>query len=348
MRIYHNQLSNTLNKGLSPVWMVFGDEPWQKLNSLQHIKQHYLQQGFEEVIQLTVDDKFDWSLVAQEYQALSLFASRRIIELDLMTLKLNEAASKILSELISSPSPDVLLLLHGDKVDAATQKRKWFKALDKVGIFMPLYDIEGKHLQQWIQSQARQYQVNMLPDVVFLLAQLFEGNLNALDQELQKLAILFGQQLITTEQAQQLLIKQAKFNPFQIIDAMLNGDLAKCVSMLDQLQHDGTPFQQLVWFIHKEINQLAEMQEKMASGQDFASLCKSYRIWDKRKPMYQKAINNISPQNLAIAQSRLADTDLIAKTSSDFNPFILLSDVIVTLYHGHLTQSFSLDYEFSH
>ncbi|GHF81314.1 DNA polymerase III subunit delta [Thalassotalea marina] len=348
MRIYHNQLSNTLNKSLAPVWMIFGDEPWQKLNSLQQIKQHYLQQGFDEVIQLTVDDKFDWSLVAQEYQALSLFASRRIIELDLMTLKLNETAAKILVDLMASPSPDVLLLLHGDKIDAATQKRKWFKALDKDGVFLPLYDIEGKHLQQWIQKQARQYQVNMLPDVVFLLAELFEGNLNALDQELQKFAILFGQQLITAEQAQQLLIKQAKFNPFQIIDALLLGDITKCINMLDQLQHDGTPFQQLVWFIHKEIKQLADMQEKMQSGQDFTNLCKEYRIWDKRKPMYQKALSNISPSNLAIAQARLADTDLISKTSSDFNPFILLSDTIITLYHGQLTQQFALDYEFNH
>lgn len=348
MRIYHNQLTNTLNKVLAPVWMVFGDEPWQKLNSLQQIKHVYLQQGFDEVIQLTADDKFDWSLVAQEYQALSLFSSRRIIELDLMTLKLNETASKVLVDLIASPSADVLLLLHGAKIDAATQKRKWFKALDKEGIFLPLYDIEGKHLQQWIQKQARQYQVNMLPDVVFLLAEMFEGNLNALDQEIQKLGILFGQQLITTEQAQQLLIKQAKFNPFQVIDALLTGDLAKCVSMLDQLQHDGTPFQQLVWFIHKEIKLLAVMQERMNSGHDFASLCKEFRIWDKRKPLYQKALANISPQNLAIAQSRLADTDFIAKSASDFNPFFLLSDVIISLYHGQLTQKFSLDYEYSH
>ena len=50
MRIYHNQLTNTLNQGFKPVWLIFGDEPWQKNNSLAEIKTHYQQQGFDELI----------------------------------------------------------------------------------------------------------------------------------------------------------------------------------------------------------------------------------------------------------------------------------------------------------
>ena len=36
------------------------------------------------------------------------------------------------------------------------------------------------------------------------------------------------------------MVKQAKFNPFQIIDALLEGNCKKCISMLDQLQQEGT------------------------------------------------------------------------------------------------------------
>lgn len=180
-----------------------------------------------------------------------------------------------------------------------------------------------------------------------MLAELFEGNLNALHQELQKLSILFSQQLITAEDAESLLIKQAKFNPFQLIDALLTGNIQKCVSMLDQLQQDGTAITQLIWFVHKEIKQLAVMQEKMAANESFANVCKEFRIWDKRKPLYQQALNTITPLHLAEAQSRLADVDLISKTSSDFNPFVLLSDVIITLYHGQTMRNFPLNYEYA-
>ncbi|MEW6989503.1 DNA polymerase III subunit delta [Colwelliaceae bacterium 6441] len=347
MRIYHNQLANTLNQGFKPVWLIFGDEPWQKNNSLSAIKHHYKQQGFEELIRFSVDDKFDWSLLLQEYQAMSLFSSQRIIELELLTNKLGDKGSKALAQLSEQLHQDVLLILHGEKIDAAGQKRKWFKSLQSQGCFLPLYDIEGNQLHQWIQRQARQNNLNLLPDVFLMLAELFEGNLNALEQELQKLSILFGQQLITADDAEKLLIKQAKFNPFQLIDAMLVGDIQKCIAMLDQLQQDGTAITQLIWFVHKEIKQLAIMQEQISQGESLHNLCKEFRIWDKRKPLYQNALNAITPMNLAIAQARLADVDLLSKTSGEFNPFILLADVLVCLYHGESMKQFSLNYEYA-
>jgi len=347
MKIYHNQLTSTLNQGFQPVWLIFGDEPWQKNNSLINIKHHFTQQGFSELIRLSVDDKFDWSILQQEYQAMSLFSSQRIIELELTTNKIGDKGSKVLGEIAEQLHQDILLIIHGEKLDAAGQKRKWFKSLEKSGCFIPLYDIEGKQLNQWIQRQARQYQVNLLPDVILQLAELFEGNLNALDQELQKLSILFGQQLITAEDAEQLLIKQAKFNPFQLIDAMLRGDIKRCIAMLDQLQQDGTAINQLIWFTHKEIKQLAIMQERLSQGENFNQLCKDYRIWDKRKPLYQTALTNIQAQNLARAQARLAEVDLLSKTSGEFNLFVLLADVFVSLYHGETTQHYSLNYEYS-
>lgn len=347
MRIYHNQLINTLNQGFKPVWLIFGDEPWQKNDSLFSIKNFYQQQGFDEIIRFSVDDKFDWSLLLQEYQSMSLFSSLRIIELELLSNKIGDKGSKAVNQLVELFNQDTVLVIHGDKMDAANQKRKWFKTLESNGCFLPLYDIEGKQLNQWIQRQARQLNLNLLPDVTLMLAEFFEGNLNALHQELQKLSILFSQQLITAEDAEKLLIKQAKFNPFQLIDAMLVGDLKKCVSILDQLQQDGTAVTQLIWFVHKEIKQLAIMQEKIAANDSFANVCKEFRIWDKRKPLYQQALNSISHQHLADAQARLADVDIISKTSSDFNPFILLADVIVTLFHGETMSQYPLNYEYA-
>ena len=347
MRIYHNQLTNTLNQGLKPVWLVFGDEPWQKNDSLLQIKSHYQQQGFDELIRFSIDDKFDWSRLQEEYQAMSLFSSQRIIELDIVNNKLGDKGSKAILALGENFHPDVLLILHGNKLDAAGQKRKCFKSLESAGCFLPIYDIEGKQLHQWIHRQAQVCQLNLQSEVISLMAELFEGNLNALNQELQKLSILFGQQSISHQDVESLLIKQAKFNPFQLIDALLIGDVKRCISMLDQLQQEGSPIPQLLWFVHKEIKQLAVMQEQLVSGETFNNLAKEYRIWDKRKPLYQKALQQITHNNLALAQARLAEVDLISKTTVEFNAFILLSDVIVTLYHGDTMQHFPLNYEYA-
>jgi len=286
-------------------------------------------------------------ILQEEYQAMSLFSSQRIIELDIVNNKLGDKGSKAILSLCENLHTDVLLILHGNKLDAAGQKRKWFKSLESAGCFLPIYDIEGKLLNQWIHRQAQNCQLNLQPDVIALMAELFEGNLNALSQELQKLSILFGQQSISQQDVESLLIKQAKFNPFQLIDAMLIGNIKKCIAMLDQLQQEGTAITQLLWFVHKEIKQLVVMQEKISKGESFNNLCKEYRIWDKRKPLYQRALQQITNDNLALAQARLAEVDLLSKTTVEFNAFILLSDVIVTLYHGETMQHFSLNYEYA-
>ena len=179
------------------------------------------------------------------------------------------------------------------------------------------------------------------------MAVLFEGNLPALAQELQKLAILFGQQTISFEEAEQLVIKQAKFNPFQLIDTLLIGDLKKCLAILDQMQHDGSALGQLVWFIHKELSQLYAMLAQLEQGASIDNIFKQYRIWDKKKPVYQYALNNITLSNVEQALARLAQVDLLSKTSSDFNAFILLSDVLISLFHNKISENFSLDYEYN-
>ena len=346
MRIYHNQLTQSLNQGFKPVWLIFGDEPWQKNDSLNIIKQHCEQQGFSEIIRFSADDKFDWNLLVEEYQAMSLFAAQRIIEIELVTGKLAETGSKILLKLSENFHADVQLIFHGPKIDASGQKRKWFKTLEKLGCFLPLYDIEGRQLHQWLNQQIKQQQLNVHQDVLPLMIELFEGNLPALEQELQKFSLLFGSQLISCEDAEKLLIKQAKFTSFQVVDTLLSGNLTKCISMLDQLQHEGSAIGQLVWVIHKEIAQLSAMLEQLEQGESINNLYKKYRIWDKKKPLYQHALNNITRDNISQAQARLAQTDLISKTSSDFNPFILLADVCISLYHGQTTKKFNLDYEF--
>lgn len=347
MRIYHNNLLSTLNQGFKPIWLVFGDEPWQKNDSLATIKNNSLQQGFDEIIRFTADDKFDWSNVMHEYQSMSLFSSQRIIEVEILSGKVNEAAGKTLLSLSEQFNNDVILLIHGPKLDAAQQKKKWFKTLENLGCFLPLYDIEGKQLNQWINREINKLHLNIHSDVIPLMVQLFEGNLLALDQELQKLSILFGSNLITIQDAEKIIINQAKFNPFQVVDTLLMGDLKKCISILDQLQHEGAPVGQLVWFLHKEISQLIEMQEKLQQGESINNLYKSYRIWDKKKPLYQHALNNMSIANLSHGLSRLAQVDLISKTASDFNPYILLSDICITLYFGETTSTLPLDYEYS-
>ena len=353
MKIYHNQLGNTLRQGFKPSWLVFGDEPWQKNNSLAAIRDHAKNQGFYEIIRFSTDISFDWQQLQDEYQSLSLFANQRIIEVEFTSVKVGESGNKALLALSErlmddykdpNTPQDVIFIFHGAKLDAASANRKWFKNFSQLGCYLPLYDIDNKAMPDWLNTQARKEQLNLAPDLQGMLIELFEGNLLALAQELNKLALLFGNQYIALEQAEQIILKQAKFNPFRVIDSLLKGDCAKCITMLDQLQQEGTAPAQLIWVLHKEIHQLYHMLGELSQGQSMADVFKKYRVWDKRKPLYQHALTHIDQRNIKHAISRIADIDLLSKTNSEFNIFVLLADLCLTLYHGDKTAAFSLDY----
>ena len=89
------------------------------------------------------------------------------------------------------------------------------------------------------------------------------------------------------------------------------------------------------------------MLVQLEQGDSLADIFKQYRVWDKKKPLYQHALTHISLANAEQALGRLAQVDLLSKTSSDFNAFILLSDVFISLFHDNISQHFSLDYEYN-
>jgi DNA polymerase-3 subunit delta len=347
MRIYHNQLSKNLQQATPLACLVFGDEPWQKIDSLQQIKQMAQQRGYDELIRLTADDKFDWSQLVNEFQSMSLFSSLRIIELEIPTGKVSTEGAKILLHISEQLIPDILFILHGPKIDAATSKKKWFTSIEKQGLYLPLYDIESQHLTRWLNEQANIKQLHFSTDVSAFLVEFFEGNLLALSQELEKLSLLYGKQNISYDDIESLVIKQAKFNPFQLIDVLFSKDLKKCVSILESLENEGVNTSQIIWILHKELQQLYNIKQQLKQGDNLNNIFKQYRIWDKRKPVYQQAINNTTEDNIDIALARLAQTDLISKTASDFNTFILLIDVCISLYQGQTTTHLPLNYEYA-
>ena len=241
---------------------------------------------------------------------------------------------------------DVVLILHGAKLDTATTNKKWFKQFSEQGIYLPVYDMDSRAIQQWLNRQCRNYQLNVPIDAQHVLIDLFEGNILALDQELQKLSILFANQVVSAEEVSQLAIKQAKFNPFQLVDTLLNGDVEKCLNILEQLKQEGSAIGQIIWFIHKELNTLKAMLNAQAQGANFDELCKQHRIWKNKQSLYRTALMKLNVVKVNSALARLADIDLISKTSSDFDCYILLSELCVGLLSQKSFEEFSLNYEF--
>jgi DNA polymerase-3 subunit delta len=81
MRLDSEQLPNRLKHELASFYVVFGDELLLSLEAADRIRAAASASGYEEREVLIADTGFDWAELRQARQSLSLFASKRIIDL---------------------------------------------------------------------------------------------------------------------------------------------------------------------------------------------------------------------------------------------------------------------------
>lgn len=322
MQVYPNRFNATLKKGLQPFYLIFGDEPQQKLTAINQIREVATEQGFDERQTLVADAQFDWSTLLEATQTLSLFSSRQYIELELPTGKPGTQGSKILTELSAQNNPDILLVIHGAKIGKDVQNSKWFKALDKHGTYVPCYPLEGNSLQQWLMEQMRTQGLQVTPDVTRLLAEYCEGNLLAASQEIEKLCLLYPNGNPTLEEVEQAVVDQSRYNVFQLIDVLLAGDSQKSVKMLYRLESEGVEPNIIMWALTREWQTLRALHASKQAGQ--AINWNQHRIWKNRQGLYLSALQRLSPVHMQQLQHKLNIMDSALKQSQVERPYVEL------------------------
>ena len=322
MQVYANRFAEQLNKSLQGFYLIFGDEPQQKLSSIELLREKAKQQGFDERQSLVADNQFHWGTLVEATQSMSLFAARQIIELELPTGKPGAEGSKILTEIANNPDPDTLIVIHGPKIGRDVQNAKWFKSLDKQGVFVPCYPLEGKQLQQWVVTQLREAGLNSDFANAKLIADFCEGNLLAAKQEVEKLALLFPQGQLTPEQIEKSVVDQSRFNVFQLVDVLLSGDAQKSVKMLYRLESEGLEPTIVLWALVREWQTLQALKFAQQSGQPIN--WNQHRIWKNRQSMYLNALQRLSEAQLDKIQEKLSVIDAKVKQSAILRPYIEL------------------------
>jgi DNA polymerase-3 subunit delta len=290
MKLRLDTLPEHLHKTLAPVYYLSGDEPFQLGQACDLIRRAAQQQGYSERQVFHAERGFDWQRLTQASDNLSLFAERKVIDLRLGAGKLNAEASAVLQRYLARPPADTVLLISGDKVEAAQQKSAWFSAIDTIGVILQVWPIETARLPAWITQRLRQRELHASPDAVQFLADQVEGNLLAADQEIEKLSLLYGTGALTLEQMQSAVADSARFDIFGLVDEAMRGQPARATRMLYGLQAEGMDPILILWALAREIRALALMAEQLARGSSVDQAMAQQHVWDKRKPLVRQAL----------------------------------------------------------
>lgn len=343
MRIYPEQLTQQLNKGLRQAYLLFGNEPLLKQECSQQIRQAAQQAGFDERHTFTIDAQLDWNQVLDCTQAMSLFSARQIIELEVPESGLNANQAKSLQEVTATLHNDILLLMHGPRLNKKQENAKWFKAVAEQGLYVPCNTPDARHLPRFIQARCQQLGLNPDHESVLMLAQWHEGNLLALAQSLQKLTLLYPDGALTVLRLEEALSRHNHYTPFQLVDAVLAGQSKRSQRVLRQLEGEGIEAVILLRTLQRELTQLYKMQELGSKGTPLNIIFEQFRIWQSRREVYIGALHRLPLKTLVQLLQQLAVIEVEVKTNFDYQPWPALSALCAEMcgVRTHtMTQSF--------
>jgi DNA polymerase-3 subunit delta len=303
-----------------PLYIFSGDEPLLMMEAMDQLRAMAKKQSYTEREVLLQERGFDWSALLSAGQTMSLFGDKRWLELRIPTGKpgrdgadaLKQFAAQIKSQTLDTPDTVVCIILP--RLDGKTKTSAWFSALDEAGMAIQIDSLDRSQLPQWITGRLKNQNQEVEPGVegmraLEFIANQVEGNLIAAHQEIQKLGLLYPNGKLTEEQIRTAILKVARYNVFELTEAMLAGDLARLNRMLDGLKGEGEPLVLILWSVTEELRLLSKLKAASDAGESVQQLMRANRVWGNKERLYPNALRRVQPLKLRRAMQVAAGLD---------------------------------------
>ena len=313
MQLRLDALDTHLAKSLSPLYVIASDEHLLALEAADKIRKTARANGYTERDVLVVERSFKWGELLAANQSQSLFGDKKLIELRIPTGKPGKDGGQALQEYAANLNPDNLTIISLPKLDWATAKAAWVGTLQQAGVYIDIPLVERAHLPGWIANRLSAQQQNADRQCMDFIADRVEGNLLAAHQEIQKLGLLYPTGKLTFEQVHDAVLNVARYDVFKLNEAMLSGDAARLMRMMDGLKGEGEALPLVLWAVAEEVRTLLKLKSGVTQGKQLGMLLKEYRIWGPREKLMEPALRRISLATLQTALQEAAQIDKMVK-----------------------------------
>jgi DNA polymerase-3 subunit delta len=279
---------------LAPVYLIAGDEHLLVLEAADAVRRRARELGYTEREVLDVERGYDWDEFARAGASLSLFASRRLIELRMPGGRPEKDGSEAIVGFCEAPPPDTVLLITAMTWSRA-HETAWVDAVKRAGVFSVAWPLKGEETRQWLAARAAKAGLRLGADAVDALLERVEGNLLAASQEIDKLCLLVGADAgsapMDAARLESLVADSARFDVFKLADAALLGDAARALRIIAALRAEGDQVPGLVPVISGQVATVLRLATAMDSGMGADQALRGERgIWANRIPIYKAAL----------------------------------------------------------
>ncbi|MFZ5523430.1 MAG: DNA polymerase III subunit delta [Pseudomonadota bacterium] len=313
MAISSEALPRHLASGLKPLYVVFGDALLLAIEAADSIRTAARAAGYTERETFIAEQHFKWDELRNSAQSLSLFASRKVIDLRIPSGKPGVEGGQALQDYCTSLSPDVLTLISLPRLDWSAQKSQWFSALQQHGVVISADDIPRSALPRWIASRLERQDQTADEITLEFLADRCEGNLLAAFQEIQKLALLYPAGQLAFEQVKDAVMDVARYDIFKLSEAMLSGNPARFAHILDGLRAEGTATTLVLWAVSEDIRILGKVLQAVQRGGNLGNALRDMRVRKDKQGLMENAARHLKFPHIERAMLQAARLDKIIK-----------------------------------
>jgi DNA polymerase III subunit delta len=308
MKLNPDSLATHLEQQLLPVYLISGDDPLLTGEAADAVRAKARATGFTEREAHFLERGSDWDDVRASAGNMSLFGSRRVVEIRLPSGKPGVAGNKALVALLERDDRDTVFLILTPRLDRDAQSADWVRAVEAHGAWVQVWPIDIERLPGWLRSRCRRLKLDATDEALELLAERTEGNLLAAHQELEKLTLLAPQGRITADTILASVTDSARFDVFQLGEAVLAGDAERALRMIAGLRGEGTEPTLVLWALTKAMRDLWNAMASPGPGEGGKP-----RMWQRQSAALDKALRRAGRLSFPALTVRAGRADRMVK-----------------------------------
>ncbi|NLY63337.1 MAG: DNA polymerase III subunit delta [Alcaligenaceae bacterium] len=315
----HERFVNLIQQDftLDTLYCVCGDELLLRNETIDSIRLHCRNQGYNERTSLILDANGNWSAIQECTQSISLFGDLKILEITIPTGKPGKTGATALINLANQVKAgeitDTIIVISLPKLDRATAATKWAQQLFDAATVINIANIDRQQLPGWIKARLQLQNQSVDDSTQAWITDKVEGNLFAAHQEILKLGLLYPEGKIQSEDIEQAILDVARYDVFSLSNAMLEGNGKRTVRMIQGLKSEGEALPLILGVITREIRTLYTLAVARQKGENFSGLFRQLRIFPPRDKLIRQAMERLSLKHLMGMIQHAHDIDRLFK-----------------------------------
>ena len=253
MKISTRQLEGQLRKGLASLYAVYGPEALLALEASDRIREATRKSGCTEREVFFAEPGADWSRFGAAAANLSLFASKRLVELRIPTGKPGAEGGRAIEAYCAKLPDDAITLVALPDLEWQQQKSKWFEALERAGVLVEARAVSRDELPEWLAERLARQGQKASVETLEWLADRVEGNLLAARQEVEKLALLLPRGEVTLQAIRDAVTDVSRYERDTLLEAIHATDAGRVARVVASLEAEGEPLPLLLWTLTEEL-----------------------------------------------------------------------------------------------